>query len=289
MASPQPTPFVRFSKELFEAFYQNPPVTVASCRLWLWVLRWTWADFGKDETEGKTLSEIAHEVGVSRASACRELKNLVRCRRLKVGKNGGYAIQKDYDIWRDDTKKRAAHFGNQMKQMNLGIEGKNDPLDVPNGGTDPFHRVIRNRSTVAQSGVPPYGTGIRRENTVENGEGARTRPAPNFSKLPNNKNDTPRNRAELGHEDYAPDDHPRFKTFSFNLQDELTEAWKESRERDRRKTLCKKACGRPRASDGWAYCRPCTACARCGAKADGKKNFNLVQGEIVCEDCKTIS
>ena len=85
MASPQPTPFVRFSKELYEAFYLNPPATVAACRLWLWVLRWTWADFGKDETKERTLSQIAEEVGISKPQVCKGMQSLVRSRRLKMG------------------------------------------------------------------------------------------------------------------------------------------------------------------------------------------------------------
>lgn len=274
MASPQPTPFVRFSKELFEAFYQNPPATVAACKLWLWVLRWTWADFGKDETPEKTLREISQEVSISRASACRELQSLVRCRRLKIGAKGGYAIQKDYDLWREDTKKRSMHFGNTAKQVPLFVSSY-----VPNGETASFHRASTKRFTVGQSTVSPCETPIRSKNTVKNGE------ATDPQLLPNRKTDTPRHRAEFGHEEYAPEDHGDFKRLSFKLQDELTETWKTERANARKETDCRNGCGRPRASSSWPYCRSCTSCSSCNAEADGKNKFIIKRGVILCSAC----
>lgn len=288
MASPQPTPFVRFSKELFEAFYQNPPDNLASTRLWLWVMRWTWADYGKEETPVKTLGQIGEEVGMTKPNVCRELASLVRCKRLKMGAKGGYAIQKDYDLWRADPKKRARHFGNQPRQMTLEMSVDN-PVDksvdnsktVTNGVTTPLHRGATNRYTVAQSTITPYVTPIRSKTTVEKGEGATPQ-----NLLPNGKKDTPRNRAELGDLDLAPEDHPTFKTISFKLQDELEEIWKASRDRERKAKACKKKCGRDRAAEGWPYCRPCTVCA-CGAKADGTKKFVISGSNLYCSACAT--
>lgn len=291
MANPQPTPFVRFSKELFEAFYLNPPATVAGCRLWLWVLRWTWADFGKDETKERSLGQIAEEVGMSKASACRELQSLVRCRRLKKGDLGGYAIQKDYDLWRDDTKKRDTHFGNQMKQMKLEIEGsersKRRNGSVSDGGTEAFHRASTDRSTVGHSTVPPYEPPIRSENTVENNKKARgARAVGTSSQLPNDKTDTPRRRAALGDPLMPPDEHPGFRQLPFNLRTELTDTWKALVDAARKKNECRKRCGRDRASEAWPYCRPCTVCHVCSEGADGTRKFKAVAGTIECSKCQ---
>lgn len=283
MARPQPTPFVRFSKELFEAFYQNAPDTVAACRLWLWVMRYTYGNFGKEETPVKSLGEIADEVSMSKPTVCRELAALVRCRRLKMGEKGGYSIQKDYDLWREDTKKRQQHFGNKPQQIAL-IPGYEQPVDnlwitVSNGEMD--HFTVRNKSLHrSKFSVSPYETPIRSKNTVENGEGA----APQH--LPNGKNDTPTNRAELGHPDHAPQDHEEFRRLSFKIQDRLSERWEARVEEELKKSACRKACGRPRASEYWTFCRPCTVCSECGGRADGARKFSVVKNVIVCNDCK---
>lgn len=314
MASPQPTPFVRFSKELFEAFYQNPPATVAACRIWLWVMRWTYADFGKVETKERSLGQIAAEVGLSRASACRELQALIRCRRLKMGKDGGYAIQKDYDLWRDDTKKRVLHFGNRMRQERLfseqlishgetvdkktkkgdlstgSLDEKNDLSTdlstVSHGETPTVSHGEINRFTVEQSGVSPSETPIRSKNTVENrekGRGNGARPAPQV--LPNGKKDTPTERARLGSWEHAPQDHPGFTRLSFPIQTALADQWRETAEAERKRTACKKCNTRTRASDAWAYCRPCTVCRVCAGAADGTRKFQTGPEGVICTKC----
>ena len=281
MASPQPTPFVRFSKELFEEFYRNPPDNLAATQLWLWVMRWTWADFDKAETKERTLGQIAEEVGISKPQVCKGLQSLVRCRRLKLGQNGGYAIQKDYDLWRKDPKKREVHYGNQMRQEplfqpvdNLGISRK----IVSNGETLAVSHGEINRFTVGQSTVSPYETPIRSKNTVENRE-----KGPQL--LPNGKTDTPTARAELGHWEYAPQDHPGFTRLSFKLQDTLADQWRERAEAARKATACSKCATRPKAG-AWPYCRPCTICSNCEAVADGKLKFTVRDGVITCSICK---
>ncbi len=274
MANPQPTPFVRFSKELFEAFYQNPPDTVAACSLWLWVLRWTWADFGKEETAPRSFAQIAEETGLSRMGACRELKNLVRGRRLKIGPKGGYAIQKDYDIWRKTTPKRAVHFGSKPAQMALG-------LDLPEASPtviQPYHRGIQKRITVGDNDVSPLDTSIRSKNTIENRE-------VKSSQSSANKNDTARTRAEMGNPDLAPEGAPDFAKLTFKMKDELNDTWKASVEREKAKTACRRKCGRPRAAQTWPWCEPCTICSDCGEGRDGKRTFTVKDGAIICSGC----
>lgn len=289
MASPQPTPFVRFSKELLEAFYQNPPETVAGCRLWLWVLRHTWGNFGRDETPAQTIGAVAAAVGVGKTTACRTLLSLVRCRRLQIGKNGGYAVQKDYDLWRPDPAPRADHYASRAQQGALFTPVDNlliTPPIVAHVGTTPFPRGEQNRSLVGQSAVPSLGTPIWRKTTVENrekGPGNGAGPAPKG--LPNGKNDTPTNRAALGDWEYAPQDHHAFARLSFKLQDALAEQWREAAETKRRAAACRSGCGRPKAAEGWPYCRPCTVCASCGGVLDGVRKFQAVGGVITCTAC----
>lgn len=308
MANPQPTPFVRFSKELYEAFYTNPPSTVAGCRLWLWVLRWTWADFGKLETKERSLGQIAAEVKMSRSSVCRELAALVRCRRLNSGKEGGYTIQKDYELWQGDTKKRELHYGNKMRQERLfspvdnfsekttkkesypqdknnkNNNNKKLSTDLPtvsNGETPNVSHGGINRFTVEQSTVSPYETPIRIKNTVENFE------KQNSNKhLPNGKLDTPRNRADLGDGSYDPSDHPNFLRLGFKIQNDLADTWKSKRADSIKKNWCIKGCGRNRFSDLWKFCRPCTICSECGENPDSKRKFSARGINITCGVCK---
>ncbi len=169
MASPQPTPFVRFSKELFEVFYKDPPDTVAACRVWLWVFRWTWANHGAEEIEGRSVRDIAEEIQLCRSATHRAIQSLLRCRRLKLGRHGGLAIQKDYDLWKHEASEPA-----RSGQMRLNI-------CVPKGGTKsagecpaPGDRGVPHRGQIrpapGDSTVPPLGTVIRSKNIIENRE-----------------------------------------------------------------------------------------------------------------------
>jgi hypothetical protein len=279
MANPQPTPFVRFSKELFEAFYEDPPETVAACSLFLWVLRWTWADFGKEETPMKSYSEIADEVNLSKSTVHRELPSLVRQRRLKIGENGGYAIQKDYDLWRKDARKPKREF---KLQMTLGIDlplvGLEGKEPSHSAGRQPSHSAGRNRPTVGDNAVPQYGTPIRSKNTVENRE-VKT------SQLSSNKNDTARSRAAMGNHDMPPEGAPDFAKLTFKMKDELNDTWKANVEKALAKTACRRKCGRQRASETWAWCRECTRCSECSATADAKRTFTGRGDTITCSEC----
>ena len=104
--------------------------------------------------------------------------------------------------------------------------------------------------------------------------------------LPTGKSDTPTTRAEAGLADFPPMDHPAYARLSFKVQDRLAERWEARVIEERKKTDCRKGCGRPRAGAEWPFCRACTACARCHEKADGKRTFTLIKNEVICNDCK---
>ena len=226
---------------------------------------------------------------MGKTTVCRTLQSLVRCHRLKLGKHGGYAIQKDYDLWISDPKPRDDHYASRAQQVNLFTPGDNLGITSPavaHVGTTPFPRAAINRSLVEQSHVPSLGTPIRLKTTRENlRRGAEVaRPAP--PTLPNGKNDTPTERARLGDWEYAPQDHPDFARLSFKLQDTLSEQWRETAESRRKANACKKGCGRPKAADAWPYCRPCTVCSVCAKGADGKRTFAVVGGAVKCTECQ---
>lgn len=273
MANPQPTPFVRFSKELFEAFYMNTPENSAACALWLWVMRWTWADFGKEETPTKSLRAIAEEVGLDKSTVHRELESLVRGRRLVRGPKGGFAIQKDYDLWRKDgwRKPRGSQKG---AQISLGL----DLPSVPRVGTTAVPTVGTNRPQGGDNAVPTVGTSIRSKNTVENRDVKTPQP---FS----DKNDTARSRAAMGNADLPPEGAPDFAKLTFKMKDELNDTWKANVEKKKAATLCRKGCGRARATDSWPLCRPCTVCSECSGHADGKRTFTLKGSAVICSEC----
>lgn len=275
MANPQPTPFVRFSKELFEAFYQNTPENAAACALWLWVMRWTWADFGKEETPPKSLRAIAEEVGLDKSTVHRELESLVRGRRLVRGPKGGYAIQKDYDLWRKDgwRKPRGSQKGAQMS-LGLSLPA------VPTVGTNAVPTVGTNRPQGGDNAVPTVGTSIRSKNTVENREVKTSQPSAN-----KNVNDTARSRAAMGDPNMPPEGAPDFAKLTFKMKDELNDAWKEAVAKTLAKTACRRKCGRQRAAETWPWCEPCTRCSDCGKGRDGKRRFTAKGDAITCSEC----
>lgn len=289
MANPQPKPFVQFSKELFDAFYQNPPETVAACVLWLWVLRSSYGDFGKMEAPDFSIIKIAHEVGLGKTTVHRTLQSLVRCRRLKHGDNGGYAVQKDYDLWQKDPCPRQDNWGNRAYQTKLFTpvdKSVDNSENVPHVGKKASPRWGNIRPHVGEKVVPTLGTGIRSKTTETFEKERGDDPRSSKKVLPNGKKDTPTERAELGDWTLAPQDHPGFTRLSFKIQDDIAKRWREVAEAKTKASSCRRGCGRPRASEAWPYCRPCTSCSVCEQQADGVRRFTAVQNTITCNDCK---
>ncbi len=276
MASPQlEHGHSRLANEILEAIIRCPPATVTARQLWDWVWRHSWGWKGAATTRPTSVRGLAEALGLSHGAAGRALEALLGTQHAVRHADGSLSIQKDHERWVRDT--RLARKPPASKQLFL-LES---PVDkCPTRGDKASHGRGQKCPTGGDGSVPTRGTRTIRNLKKERKErGGASAAAPNFSTV---NGDTPRTRAEAGDPERPPEEHPAFGKLGFKRRDELTEQWKESRA----KRLCRKGCGRVKASDAWPFCRACTACARCGAKADGQRNFTTVRGEVVCKSCK---
>ncbi len=273
------------SNELLEAFARFP-FTGPQARLLFFVLRDSYG-WKRKETRAYSYTELGGTLNMPRGTMHRAFEDLRDLGILDRGADGGWILIKNYNGWGKGPMlplgKLSTEKADLSTRQNGTVDNSASHIGVPlversTGGTEKRSTGGTKASTGgterSTSGTP-YGE--RKLKKKERGTDSQL--------LPNDKTDTPRHRAELGHEDFTPEDHGDFKRLSFKLQDELTETWKERREKARKATSCRKCETRSRASDAWAYCRPCTACDRCGGKADGRRTFTMVRSEIVCNDC----
>lgn len=246
------------SNELLEAVYRFP-FTAAQLRALLFVLRDSYG-WKRKETLAHTISELAEALDLPRSSAGRAIDELKELGAIEPTIDGGWAPVKNYNAW-----------GN-TPSLPLSI--------VPLAGRPASGRPTGGQNiTTGGMKVPASGTligEIKLKKERKDGDPQH---------LPNGKNDTPRNRAGLGSDEHAPEDHPEFKRLSFKRQDELTDEWKESREREFKKNACRNGCGRARASEAWPYCRPCTVCHSCKATPNGIMKFQRGPGGVICTTC----
>lgn len=248
------------SNELLEAIYAYP-FTSVQFRVVLFIIRDSYG-WKRKETRAYNFPEIAGMINAERTIVFRAFAQLDRLGVLQRADNGGWALVKNYKAW-----------GN-TPELPLSIVAGQQPLLGSNGTT-----LLGSNGMVAGRQRRVAGQQRYMEKERERKKERGTDP----QDLPNGQTDTPRHRAELGHEDHAPEDHPDFKRLGFKIQEDFAAIWKESREKARKAAACRKCEARPRASETWAFCRPCTACAHCGAT---KGNFTAIRNEIVCNDCK---
>lgn len=279
----------RLANELLEAIIRTPPPSVAARQVWDWVWRNSWGRRGAQRTPMASARTLAEEVGASKTKMAKAIALLVAANMVTRWEDGTFSIQKDYEKWELGTRQK-----NKLppkKQLELGVDNPVETVDncpdirdttVPIFGTDvsPYsgQKCPENRDET----VPNIGTGYKekeRKKGKERGAGA---PPP---VLPNGKNDTPRNRADLGHPDLPPEDLTAFQRFDFTIQKELTNIWSESKARAAKKLVCFKQCGRPKATETWPYCKPCTVCSVCSTPAGGDRKFLTRGRRIVCAPC----
>jgi phage replication O-like protein O len=269
-----------FSNELLEAAYRFA-FTGPQIRIVLAVIRDSYG-WKRKVALPRLLCEWSVELNMPHSTVHRAIRELVDLGVVEYDTaTGGLALVKNYRAWGATPllPLELSTAGDRIVDNSaslIGIPTAGNPTDgIPTGGIIPSTGGI----FFPASGTP-YGE--RKLKKKERGaDGAR--PAP--KDLPNGKTDTPTNRAALGHWEWAPQDHPGFARLSFKLQDALADQWRETAEAERKRTACKKCQTRPRASDAWAYCRPCTVCRVCNGAADGTRKFQTGPEGVICTKC----
>lgn len=280
MASPQlENGHSRLANEILDALIICPPATVPARQLWDWVWRNSWGRKGAANTRPTSVRALADALGLSRGGAGRALNALLGTNHAVRNDDGSLSIQKDCDLWGRDT--RLARKPPAQKQLSI-FEDSAVPragTKCPTGGDKTSPRVGQKCPTGGDGIVPTRGTPhIRYLKKVKKGKsGACAATPPNF----NPENDTPRIRAEQGDPDRPPEEHPNFGRLGFQRRDELTAQWKENCA----KRVCKRGCGRLKASESWAYCKQCTTCSDCKSTADSGGAFKTIDGRIFCAKC----
>jgi hypothetical protein len=272
MASPQlENGHSRLANELLEALISCPPASVAAFQVWHWVWRHSWGWKGAATTRPTSVRALAEALGISKTKAARALADLLATNHATRNEDGSLSIQKDHEAWKNGAETKRAQPKTRQLFLLSDCPDDRDKVSPLSGQNCPDSRD----KTVPMAGTPTIRN-IKKERNRKSGARAATT---NFSA---SNDDTPRRRAELGDPERPPEEHPNFGKLGFRRRDELTDQWKENVAKKR----CRKSCGRLKASDTWPLCRECTACARCGAKADGVRTFKLIRSEIVCNDCK---
>lgn len=275
------------SNELLEAIYRYPWRTAVGLRAVLWIMRDSYG-WKRKETRALGFPEVAEILEADRVAVFKAFRSLTEQGIVERGPNGGWIMVKNYLAW------------GKTPQLSLidPVDKSVDNVDksLPTGNGCPQATESRclqaTENAVSGNGSLPTGNAYRRNKGKERKKGAGTAQAPQSSRtlptLPNGKFDSPRHRAELGNPELAPEDHGDFKRMSFKHQDDLTEEWKGNRERWTNKYGCRKACGRPRASDTWHFCRECTVCSECEAKPGGGLQFTARGPVITCAKCAPV-
>lgn len=248
------------SNELLEAIARFP-FTGPQLRVLLFVVRDSYG-WKRKETRAYTFSELGETLDLTRGTAHRAVAELKDLGVIQPAQGGGWALVKNYNAWGS---------GPMLPLSIVPLVGR------PMGGTDE-RPTGETKASTGGTDRPTSGTpyGERKVKKKERDDDARTE---------TNGKDTPRRRAALGHPDMPPDEHHDFRQLPFPLRGELTEQWKAARDKERKRTACRKCQEQPRASEAWPYCRECTVCHVCTSKADGTRKFQKGPGGPICTTC----
>lgn len=220
MASPQiEDGYTRVANELIEALYASDSLHVRE-RILLWVTRHTYGVWNKKEKRSRltcrfTWFKIAEELGARRDRVSEAGRFLIAAKILRVDAHGDIGIQKDHEMWARMTE------------------------------TGPQKRAPQNRVKTPVSGgrsLPVRGGATTREsahyrNVVERDRKGGASAPNDPALLPNGLPDTLRNRAELGHPDYPPDNHRGWDSADFKSRTQQQLDWdiaQRQRENDER-------------------------------------------------------
>lgn len=253
------------SHEIMEALYSFPLPGV-QLRILLFILRDSYG-WKRKETMAYSFPQIALIVAADRTGVFKAFAELKKKGILESGPNGGWVFVKNYNAWGNTPE---LPLERPLKEINGGQES------TQVRGQESTESVIP--VNIALIPVNAY----RRKKKEINKEGAQRAPGIDIFK---NETDTPRLRAEHGDPERPPEEHPFFTRLGYKRREELTDLWKEAR----KKHLCRKGCGRPKASATWPYCSPCTVCEACGkgvVKGETRKFFIKNQA-LTCGDCQT--
>lgn len=269
------------SNELLEAVCRFP-FTGPQLRLLMFVIRDSYG-WKRKIAKPRVLSEWAKALEMPKTTIHRTIRELHSLGILETDLHtGGLAPVKNYNAWGNVPQLPFLELSTTCEQpvdnsvSTVGVPlAERSKYGNPTGGTK--------RSTGGTKN-PASGTPYGEINVKKKERGTNVSPGPQL--LPNGKNDTPTNRADLGDWEYAPQDHPGFGRLSFKLQDSLTDQWRERGEAQRKRNACRKCQGSPRANEAWAYCRECTVCSRCEAFTGHGVVFHLDGTEILCNECK---
>lgn len=268
-----------YSNELLEATYRFP-FTGPQLRLVLAVVRDSYG-WKRKVAVPRILNQWAEELEMPRATVHRAAAELRDLKVLEVDtETGGLALVKNYRAWGTSP----------LLPLELSTDGDNLGITSVSLIDVPLARYPKSGNPTGETKVstggklnPASGTVIGEIKGKKERKGGASAAHPDS--LGDSTADTPRTRAEAGDPERPPEEHRNFKTLGFERRDELTKQWKENVA----KRACSKRCGRSRAKDDWAYCRPCTVCSKCQGKADGTRKFMTRAGRIICDGCATAS
>ena len=155
MASPQPVPFVQFSKELFDAILRSP-MPATQQRVVLAIVRRTYGDGGRKQAE-ISIGLLARMLGQNKGTISRALSDLVERGVVRIVREEHHrmtrilALNKDYETWdaysvaAEDSSATVA--GEQPSPVDKPVD--NCPTKDGNGCRGATQRLPGSNSTVA--------------------------------------------------------------------------------------------------------------------------------------------
>lgn len=290
--------FMKVSRDLEEALARGP-FTACELRVISWIKARTYGVRVRDGQRWAALDAIAvsssfvsSDTGLNRGRVKEAIESLLGDQVLRRKANGWLGINSRLDAWKRDPQGRDFDF-NAKPRTDIGRRAW-DKVSLGQGVTGGGGQGVPGNGGQGVTGdlgqgVPGAEMPSKERARVEivereNGRG-KTPPV-----LPNGRTDTPKARAELGHPDYPPHDHPSYTRLAFPVQTSLAEEWRQ------RKTGPTAGAGKKCVACGWRdavkgarvceECAWCVPCDRAGRQSERRPHDLLVKdGHGICRDC----